>query len=193
MDFNYDAFFNEYSQKFVKIIQDELMESKYKFAPGYFGNAYSNGRKSQYGGVGNKVASGGLLNSVEAVYKGNGVVQIFMAAYWRYVDEGRNAGKKIMRRKKSKTGKDYQQTDWEGRPPTSALLPWIQKRFGLSGKDADRAAFAIATNIARFGIQKTNFFENASIKIEDEIASNFPDQADDLIGDFFDNMLFTNR
>lgn len=170
--FNYDKFFQEYSQIFVKIIRDELMESKYKFAPGYFGNAYSNGRKSQYSGTGNKVANGGLYNSVEAVYKGNGVVQMFMANYWRYVDQGRDAGK---------------------RPPVSSLLPWIQKRFGLSGKEALGAAFAIATNIAKFGIKKTNFFENASVKIEDKIVADFPNEADDLIGDLFDKMLFPQR
>jgi hypothetical protein len=193
MEFNYDNFFNEYSQKFVKIIQDELAESKYKFAPGYFGNAYSSGRKSQYSGTGNKIASGGLSDSVQAVYKGNGVVQIFMANYWRYVDQGRDAGKKIKRNKKSKTGKDYQQTDYTKRPPTSALLPWIQKRFGLSGDDAQSAAFAIATNIAKFGIKKTNFFENASIKMEEKISTDFPIEADNLIGDLFDKMLFPSR
>jgi hypothetical protein len=191
MDISFDDFMEEYSQKFVQTIQETLREP-YKFAPGFFGNAYSNGRNPRYQGSASKEALGGLINSVSAVYKGNGVVEIMMAEYWRYVDRGRKPGKEITRTRKSKTGKQFQVKDWEGRPPTSALLPWIQKRFGLSGDDAQSAAFAIATNIARFGIQKTDFFDRASIKLEDQIAENFPQEADDLIGDFFDNQIFKN-
>ena len=38
-------------------------------------------------------------------------------------------------------------------PPVSALIPWVKKRFRISGsKEARRAAWGVATNISRNGI-----------------------------------------
>ena len=38
-------------------------------------------------------------------------------------------------------------------PPVSALIPWVKKRFRISGnKEARRAAWGVATNISKNGI-----------------------------------------
>jgi hypothetical protein len=47
-------------------------------------------------------------------------------------------------------------------PPQKALIPWIQKKLGLSAKEAKMAAFPIARAIARRGLKARNVLADAS-------------------------------
>lgn len=162
-------FFNQYGDLFIQAIKQTLLEKQYPHAPGKFGNAYNKGRNPAFQGQSPINATGGLVQSVEGYYDvDKEAYVIFMASYWRYVNDGREPGK---------------------RPPTSALTGWITKRFGLTGKELDRAAFGIATNIGKFGVRPTNFYDDAGIKIEDIIAQDFPDEADELIETLYDNLI----
>jgi hypothetical protein len=45
------------------------------------------------------------------------------------------------------------------RPPTDAIKLWVVRKLGLSGKEADSAAFLIARAIGRRGTQPAKMFE----------------------------------
>lgn len=107
------------------IFKESLEENIYRF--GLAGRS----------GVSNKIASGSLRNSINAIPNDN-VISIEMNTYWKFVQSGRKAGKKGV--------------------PVDALIKWIKER-GLSGKDekgkrmSTRSfAFAIQRNIKKFGI-----------------------------------------
>lgn len=118
------------------IIRQSLYEQRYKFG---FAN---------YRGVSNKVASGTLARSVEVntVEKGPRTeLQILMAEYGQWVQSGRLPGK--------------------GFVPVGSLMRWIKER-GLKGRDkkgrfmTDKSfAYAIQTNIKKFGIRPANFLD----------------------------------
>jgi hypothetical protein len=57
------------------------------------------------------------------------------------------------------------------RPPTSALLPWIEKVWGLSGKEAESAAFVLARKIGESGTAPLFFMSSAIWANEDDFAS----------------------
>ena len=120
-----------------QIIKETLEEKRYAF--GY----------AKYKGVGNKVASGNLKNSVtvNVVHKSNNnnALQIMMADYAEYVQQGRRPGK--------------------GNVPIKSLLDWIKER-NLKGRDKKGRfisnlsfAFAIQKNIKRYGIRPSNFID----------------------------------
>ena len=120
-----------------QIIKETLQEKRYVF--GY----------AKYQGISNKVASGNLKNSVtvNVVHKSNNnnVLQIMMADYAEYVQQGRRPGK--------------------GNVPIKSLLDWIKERK-LKGRDKKGKfisnlsfAFAIQKNINRYGIRPSNFID----------------------------------
>jgi hypothetical protein len=52
-------------------------------------------------------------------------------------------------------------------PPPSALLPWVQKKFGFENeKDALSMAFAVAKSIAKKGTQGHQMFSRALVELE---------------------------
>jgi hypothetical protein len=118
------------------IIRQSLYEQRYKFG---FAN---------YRGVSNKVASGTLARSVEVQTVQKGPItelQILMAEYGQWVQSGRLPGK--------------------GFVPVGSLMRWIKER-GLKGRDkkgrfmTDKSfAYAIQTNIKKFGIRPANFLD----------------------------------
>ena len=138
-----------------EIIKDTLEEKRYAF--GY----------AKYRGIGNKVASGNLKNSVQVSVqpKNNNieVLKVIMADYAEYVQQGRRPGKKNV--------------------PIKSLLDWIKER-NLKGRDKKGRfisnlsfAFAIQKNINKFGIRPSNFIDFSIEKVmEDERIVN-------LIGD----------
>lgn len=74
-------------------------------------------------GIGNKDASGSLINSIEVkVIRRNTdiAIELFANDYWQWVQSGRAAGKKPV--------------------PVSAILGWMRSR-GLSGKDRNNDKF----------------------------------------------------
>jgi hypothetical protein len=120
-----------------EIIKDTLEEKRYAF--GY----------AKYRGIGNKVASGNLKNSVQVNVqpKNNNIVvlKVIMADYAEYVQQGRRPGKKNV--------------------PIKSLLDWIKER-NLKGRNKKGRfisnlsfAFAIQKNINKFGIRPSNFID----------------------------------
>jgi hypothetical protein len=140
------------------IIQNKLKELLYekKYPFGF----------AKYKGIGNKVASGKLVNSIQVVTKQSKdktVIQVLAEDYLAYVQSGRLPGKKGV--------------------PLDQIEEWIKSR-GLQGRDKKGRfikrrsfAFAIQTNIKKFGIRPANFLDVAIQDLgEDE-------QIRELLGD----------
>lgn len=167
--------FELYSGLFAEKLRLALA-TKYPYAPGFDGTAYSNGRNNRYSGEANKIANvpkgynTNLYDSVDVRYDvNNQEVQIFMNDYWQYVNDGRRPGK---------------------RPPTGPIVDWLKFR-GIQGRDKkgrfatrQSTAFAIATNIAKFGIKPTFFFDIAIEKLSQQIDEELFEQLGASIDDF---------
>jgi hypothetical protein len=106
---------------------------------------------AKFKGVGNKVASGKLRNSIKVnvVQKPNhsGIIEVLAEQYAQWVQSGRLPGKKGV--------------------PISAIENWIKSR-GIKGRNkkgqfiTNRSfAFAIQNNIKKFGIRPSNFLDVA--------------------------------
>lgn len=121
---------------------------------------------AKYKGLGNKVASGRLRDSIEVKVQKSGndtVIQVLAEQYSQWVQSGRLPGKKGV--------------------PISAIEKWIKER-GLTGRDKKGRfikrksfAFAIQKNIKKFGIRPSNFLDVALEMIADD------PRIMDLIGD----------
>ncbi|CAB5214278.1 hypothetical protein UFOVP185_45 [uncultured Caudovirales phage] len=147
-----------------KIVKETLRERRYPFG----------GRpNSLYNGLSNKVASATLINSVKVnTIKQNDVsgIEIDIAPYGLFVDEGRRAGSKEV--------------------PVSAIMQWLGERginvrdergrfvkghrkFKKQYEEAKQnnkivpAAFAIQKSIKRFGVRASNFTEMAMFRISE--------------------------
>lgn len=106
---------------------------------------------AKYKGVGNKVASGKLRDSisvqVKKVNEDETIIQVLSEQYAQWVQSGRLPGKKGV--------------------PISAIEEWIKSR-GLQGRNKKGQfikrrsfAFAIQNNIKKFGIRPSNFLDVA--------------------------------
>ena len=122
-----------------KVMKKTLEEKRYPF--GF----------AKFRGVGNKVASGKLRDSIQVVTKkvneDETVIQVISEEYAQWVQSGRLPGKKGV--------------------PISAIEKWIKER-GLTGRDKrgryikrKSFAFAIQSNIKKFGIRPSNFLDVA--------------------------------
>lgn len=145
-----------------EIIKETLEEKRYQFG---FAN---------YKGISNKVASGKLKNSVQVKVgsdsSSKSVLQVMMLDYAQYVQAGRLQNKKMV--------------------PIQPLMEWIKSRR-LKGRNKKGKyitnksfAFAIATNIKKYGIRPANFIDFSIEKIfEDPRISELIGEAtyDDLI------------
>lgn len=149
----------------LKILLELLVQKiKQKVAS----NQYPYGNPEQRG-VGNKIASGQLYDSidysVEIDTDGNPVGILYYADYFKYVNRGRPAG---LGPKAS-----------EGGVPIPALLNWINIK-GINAVDPRgneipplSLAFAIRQNIFRYGIRKTNIY-NEGLEDFENIFDDFP-------------------
>jgi hypothetical protein len=128
---------------------------------------------SNFRGVGNKVASGKLRDSIKTNVvqsQDETIIQIIGEEYARWVQSGRLPGKRGV--------------------PISAIEKWIKDR-GLTGRDKKGRfikrtsfAFAIQNNIKKFGIRPSNFLDVAleTIANDQEIMGLLGDAAyEDLI------------
>ena len=129
---------------------------------------------AKFQGVGNKVASGKLRDSISVNIiepkQGETVIQVLSEEYAQWVQSGRLPGKKGV--------------------PISVLEKWIVER-GLTGRDKRGRfikrrsfAFAIQNNIKKFGIRPSNFLDVAleTIAQDPRIMELLGDEAyDDLI------------
>ena len=128
---------------FINFYKQKLQQKIYPYAPGYTGEGTTRG-------MSNKVATGQLLNSLTATVvrtpQGSQLVITYMD-YYEAVNLGRRAKKKKV--------------------PISALLDWIKIR-GIKGRNKRgrfipslSLAFAIQTNIYKYGIAPSNIYDKA--------------------------------
>lgn len=129
-----------------KIMKDTLEQKRYPF--GF----------AKFRGMGNKVASGKLRDSISVnvvkVNENETIIQVLSEEYAQWVQSGRLPGKKGV--------------------PIDALEKWIKER-GLQGRDKRGRfikrrsfAFAIQSNIKKFGIRPSNFLDVALEMIADD-------------------------
>jgi hypothetical protein len=134
---------------FVKMMKKKIKEKIYPY-----GNPQS--------GVGDKFATGNLYNSLTATVMPKGddfELVITYADYFKYVNEGRRPERKKV--------------------PLTALLEWIKIR-GIKGRNKKgrfmknlSLAFAIQTNIFKYGIRPANIYDKGLDSLE-EIFENPP-------------------
>jgi hypothetical protein len=175
MDEQYKQFMNTWGQKLVERLKQSLTQNPnggggYPYAPGFNGNAYSMGRNKAFGGVGDKIASGGLYNSISFQETSDGFA-LLMNSYWEYVNYGRKPGKYV---------------------PIAPLQQWAQQRLGLDAKEARGMAFGMSNNIEKFGIAPTDFFEGALALWEQDFTGPLNDEIGRSIDDFLQNILYEN-
>lgn len=112
----------------------------------------------KFKGTDNKVASGKLRDSITVTVvkrsESESIIQVMAEEYSQWVQSGRLPGKKGV--------------------PIAALEQWIKER-GLTGRDKKGRfikrrsfAFAIQTNIKRFGIRPSNFLDVALEMLADD-------------------------
>lgn len=127
---------SKFGELFTQYIKEEIQKRQYPY-----GNPVK--------GMGDKVASGKLLNSIqydiETDTQGNPVMVLSYIDYFENVNLGRRKERKKV--------------------PISAILDWIKVR-GLQGRNKKGRfiprlsfAFAIQTNIYKFGIRPANIYD----------------------------------
>ena len=152
---------NKFGELFTQYLKEEIQKKQYPY-----GNPVK--------GMGDKVASGKLLNSIQYdvdVQNGDPTLVISYIDYFENV----NLGRKKERR----------------RVPVSALVEWIKIR-GIQGRDKKgrfiprlSLAFAIQTNIFKFGIRPSNIYDKGLDGLLDFI-DNPPAGLREEWGDVFD-------
>jgi hypothetical protein len=146
--------------KFVENIKKQIATKQFEYAPGYNGK----GTKRD---VNNKIASGGLYDSIQGDVEigtdGNPYAVLYYADYFKYVNEGRRPGFHINR---------------EG---IQKLLQWIKIRGVKFRTEKGRfkrgsnlqMAFAIERNIYKYGIKPANIYDKGLDGVED-LFDDFP-------------------
>lgn len=163
MDEQLAAFMTIWGNRFVAELKAQLLV-KYNYAPGFAGNAYGEGRNPAFQGTASKYATGNLYNSISSNITDEGL-ELLMLDYWEWVNYGRQAGKYV---------------------PIKPLEDWAT----LKGfEDPTGAAFGISTNIKKFGIAPTNFYETAIDKLQEQFDRELADNVERSFTMFFDNLL----
>lgn len=161
----------ELSVAFQNALQNAL-KKPYPYAPGF-------DRKRAPFGVSPKVATGNLANSISVTYNANsGEVEVSMLDYWRYVNDGRKPGKYV---------------------PLSSILQWIKQK-GLKGRNKktgrfitnESFAWGINTNIKKFGIAPTYFYDEAFKEIEPRFEDELIKALEIDITTFFERVVEQN-
>jgi hypothetical protein len=138
---NFDAAMEELAAKFQEALKSNLAKP-YPYAPGYFGQKPSTGKRNM------KVKTGSLYNSINVSFNpATNQMKVNMLEYWKYVNDGRKPG-------------DY--------VPLKPLMAWMRTK-GMNRDPKGRfkkfniksVAFAISKSIQKFGIQPTNFYDDS--------------------------------
>jgi hypothetical protein len=138
---NFDAAMEELAAKFQEALKQNLAKP-YPYAPGYFGQKPSSGKRNM------RTKTGNLYNSINVSFDPEtNKMKVSMLEYWKYVNDGRQPGKYV---------------------PLKPLMDWMRKK-GLNRDPKGRfkkfniksVAFAISKSIQKFGIQPTNFYDDS--------------------------------
>ena len=164
-------FFDMWGGRFVKKLKEHLMKS-YAYAPGStgsqpelkVGNAYSQGRNTDYSGSAPKMATSTLYNSIQGNVVDEGF-ELYMAEYWEYVNYGRAKGFYA---------------------PPDSIIEWAKTK-GFPNPEG--IAFGINKNIYKFGIAPTFFFDNAINELQAQFDEELAEQMEQSFETFFDNLL----
>ena len=165
-------------QRLAKEFEEALKESlayPYPFAPGY------TKQRQPFGVRDMTKKTGALYNSIEVNFIPNiNEIQVLMLDYWINVNDGRKPGKYV---------------------PIKPLMRWIRAKGLNKNKKTGRfekfkiknVAFAISTNIKKFGIAPTFFYDKAATKFE----QSFEDEAVKALGidfeTFFERVFEQNK
>jgi hypothetical protein len=153
---------NKFGELFTQHLKQKLQERIYPYAPGYNGGGVQRG-------LSNKVATGKLLNSidysVEIDANGDPTLVMTYLDYFDNVNWGRRPNKKKV--------------------PISNILEWIRVR-GIRGRNPRGQfipnlsfAFAIQTNIYKFGIKPANIYDKGLDGLLDFVDNPPPELADE--------------
>jgi hypothetical protein len=166
----YSTAMEVFAKKFQETLKASLAKP-YPFAPGYSGG------RSAFGIRDMKTKTGNLYNSIEVNYDaGDDKIVVTMLDYWQFVNDGRKPGKYV---------------------PLKPLMEWIRHKGFNKNKKSGKfekfnikgMAFAVSTNIKKFGIQKTEFYDNAFVDFIEDY-ENGPLKALGVdIADFFEKVL----
>lgn len=152
-----------FAKLFTNYLKQEISKNQFPYAPGYKGGG-------KVSGIGNKVASGKLLNSIsyeiDQDSEGNPRFVLSYVDYFEAVNSGRRPQKKKV--------------------PIQALLDWIKIR-GLKGRNKKgqfipnlSLAFAIQTNIYKFGIAPAGIYDKGLDGLLTLVENPPPNLADEL-------------
>lgn len=156
-------FMDTWGSRFSRELKARLLAT-YAYAPGFNGDAYSQGRNNNFAGSANKVASGSLYNSISWEATEDGFA-LLMNRYWEWVNYGRQPGSYA---------------------PINPLEEWAT----LKGFDNPRgAAFGISTNLFKFGIAPTYFYDDALDILEAQFNESLEDQFGKSFQDFIDALV----
>jgi hypothetical protein len=159
-----------WGELWVKELKKQLETKKFAYAPGF------KGQRGQ-SGISDKIASGGLRDSIEARFPGSGIIELYMFSYWRYVNDGVPPSSKYPKKGYISGGGTS--------PFISSLMEWLNNRFGITGDEALGRAFAIRQNIWKFGVAPSYFYSDAVEalipKMEEEFGESYFDILEQLI------------
>lgn len=138
---NFDAAMEELAVMFQKSLKDNLTKP-YSYAPGYFGQKPSSGKRDM------KKKTGNLYNSINVSFDPEtNRMKVKMLEYWKFVNDGRQPGKYV---------------------PLKPLMAWMRtkgmnrdKKGRFKKFNIEKVAFLISRSIATFGIQPTNFYDDS--------------------------------
>jgi hypothetical protein len=166
----YDEMMARLAQSFEQALKNALAKP-YPYAPGFNKSRPAKGVRNMTRKTGN------LYNSINVSFDPRtNQILVNMLDYWRYVNDGREPGKYV---------------------PITPLIKWIRnkgfnkdvktgrfKKFNIKGM-----AFAVSTNIKRFGIAPTYFYDVAFEEFEKEFENEAVQALEIDIANFFEKVI----
>jgi len=166
----YNQVMAELANDFEQLIKKSLAQP-YPYAPGFANNRPKKGVRDM------KKQTGSLYNSIKVSFNPQtNEIKVMMLEYWKNVNDGRKPGKYV---------------------PIKPLMDWIRAKGFNKNKETGRfqkfnikgTAFAISKTIQKFGIARTNFYDDAF----GEFTEKFENEAVQALGidmtTFFQNII----
>lgn len=155
----YNQVMTQLAADFQNMIKKSLAEP-YPYAPGFANNRPKKGIRDM------KKQTGSLYNSIKVSFNPQtNQIKVMMLDYWKYVNDGRKPGSYV---------------------PIKPLMAWIRAKGLNKNKQTGKfekfsikgTAFAISKSIQKFGIARTNFYDDAF----GEFVEKFEDDAVKALG-----------